>query len=407
MKYLLLVGDGMADHPNPELNQRTPLQAARTPNLDFLARHGILGTAHTLVQGYPLGSDVANLAVMGYDPKKYYSGRAPLEAANIGVDLEPRDVAFRCNLVHVKNNIMEDYSSGHLPTPEAEPLIKMMEKKLGNKKIKFYLGNSYRHLMVWQGGPLKVQCTPPHDISGREISAYWPKGAGHKELVRLMEDSRLLLEGHEVNRERRRSGLVPANMIWLWGQGKKPEMPTLTERFNITGSVISAVDLIKGLGIYAGLSPIKVPGATGYLDTNYAGKAEAALKVLKKQDLVFVHVEAPDECGHNGDVAGKVKAIEDFDEKVVGAILKGLEGRKDYRILVLPDHPTPLDVRTHVDEPVPFIIYQPEAGQEKNPEMKISPDGYDEEQARAAGLHIEEAWRLMEILITGNWPANL
>ncbi len=406
MKYLLLVGDGMADHPNPELNQRTPLQAARTPNLDFLAKHGILGTAHTLVPGYPLGSDVANLAVMGYDPQKYYSGRAPLEAANIGVDLGPKDVAFRCNLVHVKNNVMEDYSSGHLPTPEAEPLIRMMEKKLGNKKIKFYLGNSYRHLMVWQGGPLKVQCTPPHDISGREISAYWPKGAGHKELIRLMEDSCLLLEGHEVNRERRRSGLVPANMIWLWGQGKKPEMPTLTERFNITGSVISAVDLIKGLGIYAGLSPIKVPGATGYLDTNYAGKAEAALKVLKKQDLVFVHVEAPDECGHNGDVAGKVKAIEDFDEKVVGAILKGLEGRKDYRILVLPDHPTPLDVRTHVDEPVPFLIYQPEAGPEKNPEPKISPVGYDEEQARATGLHIEEAWRLMEILITGNWPVT-
>ncbi|MCK5219732.1 cofactor-independent phosphoglycerate mutase, partial [bacterium] len=362
MKYLLLVGDGMSDHPHPELDQRTPLQAARTPNLDFLAKHGTLGTAHTLVPGYPLGSDVANLAVMGYDPKKYYSGRAPLEAANIGVDLGPKDVAFRCNLVYVKNNVMEDYSSGHLPTPEAEPLIKMMGQKLGNKKINFYLGNSYRHLMVWQGGPLKVQCTPPHDISGREISAYWPKGAGHKELIRLMEDSRLLLDGHEVNRERRRSGLPPANMIWLWGQGNKPEMPTLTERFNITGSVISAVDLIKGLGIYAGLSSIKVPGATGYLDTNYQGKAEAALKVLKKQDLVFVHVEAPDECGHNGDVPGKVKAIEDFDEKVVGTILKGLEGRKDYRILVMPDHPTPLDVRTHVDESVPFIIYQPEAG---------------------------------------------
>ncbi len=406
MKYILLVGDGMSDHPHPALDQRTPLQAARTPNLDFLAKHGILGTAHTLVPGYPLGSDVANLAVIGYDPKKYYSGRAPLEAANIGVDLGPKDVAFRCNLVYVKNNVMEDYSSGHLPTTEAEPLIKMMGQKLGNKKISFYLGNSYRHLMVWQGGPLQVQCTPPHDISGREISAYWPKGSGHKELIRLMEDSRLLLEGHEVNRERRRSGLAPANMIWLWGQGNKPKMPTLTERFNITGSVISAVDLIKGLGIYAGLSPIKVPGVTGYLDTNYLGKAEAALKVLKKQDLVFVHVEAPDECGHNGDVAGKVKAIEDFDEKVVGIILKGLEGRKDYRILVMPDHPTPLDVRTHVDEPVPFIIYQPEAEPEKSPALKISPDGYNEEQARATGLHIEEAWRLMEILITGNWPVN-
>jgi len=397
MKYIVLVGDGMADHPHPELNQQTPLQVAKTPHMDFLARNGKFGTAHTLVEGYPLGSDVANLAVMGYDPHEYYSGRAPLEAANIGVDLGPKDVAFRCNLVSIKNNTMFDFSSGHILTEDAKPLIKMLGQKLGNDKIKFYLGTSYRHLLVWRGGPLKARCTPPHDISGKEISDFMPKGAGHKDLIRLMEDSRLLLDGHEVNRERRREGHPPANMIWLWGQGTKPQMPTLTDRYHLTGGVISAVDLIKGIGLYAGLFIVNVSGVTGYLDTNYVGKAEAALKVLQKHDFVFVHVEAPDECGHNGDVFGKVQAIEDFDEKVVGTILKGLEGRNDFKIMILPDHPTPLDVRTHTNEAVPFLIYQPGGS-------ASGAAGYNEEAARASGLHIEEAWRLMEIFITGEWP---
>lgn len=395
MKYILLVGDGMADHPHPDLDNRTPLQAARTPNLDRLARQGIYGTAHTLLDGYPLGSDVANLAVMGYDPRQYYSGRAPLEAANIGVDLGPRDVAFRCNLVNVKNGHMQDFSSGHIPTDEAKPLIKLLNQKFGTDKIKFYLGTSYRHLLVWRGGPLKARCTPPHDISGQEITGFLPKGPGHKDLLQLMLDSRFLLEGHEINRERRHEGKPAANMIWLWGQGTKPQMPTMTDRFHVTGSVISAVDLIKGIGLYAGLSVVNVPGATGYLDTNYVGKAEAALKVLKKHDFVFVHVEAPDECGHNGDVAGKVRAIEDFDEKVVGTVLAGLEGRQDYKIMVLPDHPTPLDARTHTNESVPFLIYQPG---EREPGAV---SGYDEFQAKQTGLHIEAGWHLMEFFITG------
>jgi 2,3-bisphosphoglycerate-independent phosphoglycerate mutase len=397
MKYLLLVGDGMADHPHPALGNRTPLQAARTPNLDLLAHNGTLGTTHTLVTGLPLGSDVANLAVLGYDPRQYYSGRAPLEAANIGVELGPTDVAFRCNLVYVKDGNMADYSSGHISTEDAKPLIKMLGERLGDKRIAFYLGTSYRHLVVWRSGPAEARCTPPHDISDRPFAEHLPQGPRHAEVMRLMEDSRLLLEGHEVNRERRREGKTPANMIWLWGQGKKPRMPTLTERYRITGGVISAVDLVKGLGIYAGLSVIPVPGATGYLDTNYVGKAEAALKVLKKHDFVFVHVEAPDEAGHNGDPAAKVQAIEDFDAKVVGTILKGLEGREDFRILLLPDHPTPLDVRTHVDEPVPFVLYQPGV-------PGSGAAGYDEVQARAAGRHVEEAWRLMDVLLTGQWP---
>jgi 2,3-bisphosphoglycerate-independent phosphoglycerate mutase len=397
MKYIILVGDGMADHPHPELNHKTPLQAAKTPNMDFLASHGRFGLARTLLDGYPLGSDVANLAVMGYDPRQYYSGRAPLEAANIGVDLGPKDVAFRCNLVSVKNNTMFDFSSGHISTEEAKPLIKMLGQKLGDSKIKFYLGTSYRHLVVWQSGPIKARCVPPHDITGKDISAYLPQGPGHKPLVQLMEDSRFLLEGHEVNRARRQDGHAPANMIWLWGQGLKPQMPTLTEKYHLTGSVISAVDLIKGIGLYAGLNVEKVPGVTGYLDTNYVGKAEAALRVLKKHDFVFVHVEAPDECGHNGDLAGKIRAIEDFDEKVVGVVLKGLEGMSDFKIMILPDHPTPLDVKTHTNEAVPFLIYQPGG-------PASGADGYYEEAACASGLHINEAWKLMDIFITGQWP---
>jgi len=400
MKYLLLVGDGMADHPHPELGNRTPLQAAHTPNMDYLASRGIVGTAHTLVPGLPLGSDVANLAVLGYDPRKYYSGRSPLEAANIGVELAPNDVAFRLNLVSIKDGVMADYSSGHITTEDAKPLIKMLGDKLGDKKIAFYLGTSYRHLVVWKSGPVDARCIPPHDISGKPIADQMPQGPRHAEVVRLMEDSRFLLDGHEVNRERRREGKPPANMAWLWGQGKKPQMPPMTERFYIIGGVISAVDLVKGIGIYAGLTVVPVQGATGYLDTNYVGKAEAALKVLKKSDFVFVHVEAPDEAGHNGDVSGKVRAIEDFDSKVVGTILKGLEGRKDFRILIMPDHPTPLDARTHVDEPVPFICYQPDG--------EISgATAYDEEQARATGRHVEEAWRLMDCLIHGDWAQAL
>jgi 2,3-bisphosphoglycerate-independent phosphoglycerate mutase len=398
MKYLLIVGDGMSDRPVASLGNRTPLQVARTPNLDFLAQNGVVGTVHTLIPGYPLGSDVANLTVMGYDPRQYYSGRAPLEAANIGVELGPTDVAFRMNLVSIKDGLMADYSSGHISTEDAKPLVKMLNDKLGDKKVAFYTGTSYRHLLVWRSGPLEARCTPPHDISGKPIADHLPKGARHQELLRLMEDSRLLLDGHEVNRERRREGKPPANMIWLWGQGKKPVMPTMTERYKITGGVISAVDLIKGLGAYAGLNVITVPGVTGYLDTNYLGKAEAALKVLKKHDFVFVHVEAPDETGHNGDAAGKVQAIEDFDAKVLGTILKGLEGRDDYRILVLPDHPTPLEVRSHVDEPVPFVLYQP--GGERQ-----GAAAYDEEHARKTGRHLEEGWRLMDYLIRGVWPA--
>lgn len=392
MKYVIIVGDGMADHPHPDLNQQTPLQAAHTPNMSHMAQKGVVGMTKTLLEGFPLGSDVANLSVLGYDPRTYFTGRAPLEAANIGVELGSKDIAFRCNLVTIKNNKMADYAAGHISTEEAKPLIKMLNQKLGSDKLKFYLGTSYRHLLVWKNGPLKAKCTPPHDITGQEIEAFLPKGSGQAEVRQLMQDSQLLLMGHEVNRDRRAEGKAPATMIWLWGQGTKPALPTLTEKYHLTGSVISAVDLVKGLGRYAGLSVVKVPGATGYLDTNYSGKAEAALKALKDQDFVFVHVEAPDECGHNGDVQGKIKAIEDLDCKVVGPILQGLEGRA-FRLLLLPDHPTPLDVRTHTNEPVPFILYQ--APHERDSGVMH----YDEPSARKTNMVVEHAWELMEMLI--------
>jgi 2,3-bisphosphoglycerate-independent phosphoglycerate mutase len=382
----------MADHPHPDLQGQTPLAAAHTPNMDSLAQTGTLGMVRTLVPGYPLGSDIANMSILGYNPQIYYAGRAPLEAANIGVELGAGDVAFRCNLVHVKSGKMLDFSAGHITTEEAKPLLKLLDQTFGTPKIKFYLGTSYRHLVVWKGGPLKASCTPPHDISQQEIQNFLPKGPGHKEIQHLMQDSQLVLEGHEINRNRRQEGKAPANMIWLWGQGQKPSMPRLVDTHHITGSVISAVDLVKGLGIYAGLQVIKVPGATGYLDTNYAGKVDAALQSLKKQDLVYLHVEAPDECGHNGDLKGKLQAIEDFDSKIVGPIREGLK-ETPHRILLLPDHPTPLDLRTHVDEPVPFILY------DSTQETGHPQHRYNEAAAQATGIFVQEGWTLMERLI--------
>lgn len=397
MKYVLIVGDGMADHPQPELNNQTPLEAASITTMDGLAKKGTVGTVHTLVDGMPYGSDIANLAVLGYNPAQYYSGRSPLEAANIGIDLGDKDVAFRCNFVTVKKEIMEDYSAGHISTEEAKLLIKMLNQKLGSDKLKFYTGTSYRHCLVWNKGPLKAKCTPPHDISGQSIKAYMPKGSGHLDLIRLMEDSQLLLSGHEINRDRRSEGKAPATMIWLWGQGTKPQMPRLSEKYNISGTVISAVDLIKGIGHYAGLNVAQVPGATGYLDTNYAGKVDAALNALKKEDFVFVHIEAPDECGHQGYHEGKIKAIEDLDRQVVKPITEGLAGQ-DFRLLLMPDHPTPLELKTHTNEAVPFVLF------DSTKEQVSSVKAYTEAEAKATQYHIEKGYQLFHLFLTGHLP---
>jgi 2,3-bisphosphoglycerate-independent phosphoglycerate mutase len=402
-KYIVLIGDGMADYPVAELGGNTPLQTARTPNLDRLARQGTLGRVNTIPPGFSPGSDVANLTVFGYDPAVYYTGRAPLEAVAMGVKLAPADVAFRCNLVTLLkedgDTYMEDFSAGHISTEEAGRIVKDLAKELGNEEFNFYPGVSYRHLLVWRNGEtsLRLKTTPPHDITGGNISPHVPEGDGDEEILWLMNRAQKILPSHPVNLERTRMGKKPGNAIWLWGQGKAPVLKPITHRFGIRGSVISAVDLIKGIGYYAGLEIVNVPGATGYLDTNYAGKAEYALKALQDQDLVYVHVEAPDEAAHNGNLKDKIQAIEDFDRKIVAPILEGAEKLGGYRLLILPDHFTPLTIKTHSPEPVPFIVFSSE---EKDNSIKAG-RSFDEESAEKAGLLIEKGHELMEKFIKG------
>lgn len=403
MKYIILLGDGMADRPRADLGGRTCLQAAKTPYLDQLASAGQVGMVSTVPEGYAPGSDVANLSVLGYDPRKYYTGRSPLEAASIGVSLGPADVAFRCNLVTLKaarggpaserrrTLLMEDFSAGHISTSEARTLIEEIGAKLGTEHIRFYPGVSYRHLMVWKGGKDRIDCTPPHDIQDKDIQDYLPRGEGDDIINELMEASFEILTNHPVNKGRLEAGKRAANSIWLWGQGKRPSMPTFREKYGLEGAVISAVDLTKGLGVYAGFEVINVPGATGWIDTNYVGKAEHALFALKSKDIVYLHVEAPDEAGHTGDLKNKIKAIEDFDEFIVGNVVHGMKQFDEYRILALPDHPTPLELRTHTAEPVPFVLY------DSRSERKGGPVTYDERIAdRKDALVFKEGYKLMD-----------
>jgi 2,3-bisphosphoglycerate-independent phosphoglycerate mutase len=359
MKYIILVGDGMADYPIPELGDRTPLQVADTANMDLVAKKGVSGMVTTIPENMPPGSDVANLSVLGYDPEIYYTGRGPLEAGSMGIKLSEDDVAYRCNIVTVGNGMMVDYSAGHISSGESEELMELIDDELGTDEVRFHAGVSYRHLLICRGGPPcppeSLKCTPPHDITGRKYEEYLPTGDGQEIIRELMEKSKSILADHPVNRRRIAAGKNPGNMIWPWGQGRAPDMPSILERYGFTGSVISAVDLVKGIGYYAGLHIITVPGATGYLDTNYLGKAEYALESLRERDFVWVHVEAPDEAGHAADIEAKIKAIEEFDSKVVGTVLHGIEeSGEEYLLLVLPDHLTPISVRTHVHGPVPF-----------------------------------------------------
>ncbi len=359
-KYLVLLGDGMADEPLEVLNGRTPLAAAHTPNMDGLAQRGVCGWVRTVPPGMPPGSDVANLSVMGFNPATYYTGRAPLEAASMGIEMRPQDVAYRCNLVTVRNGVMVDYSAGHISSQEARELIRAIHSALGDDIFAFFPGVSYRHLLVWRGGKDSPQTTPPHDISGRLVEEYLPNGDGAEDLRVLMKKSREILSHHPVNERRVREGKNPATMIWLWGQGKKPKLPSFEETYGVKGAVISAVDLMKGIAVLLDMEPISVPGATGYLDTDYEGKAQAALDFLRKRgDLVYLHIEAPDEAGHQGEVDAKIKAIEDIDARVLPIILEGARGYSEpFNILLLCDHPTPIAIKTHTSNPVPFVIWR-------------------------------------------------
>ncbi|MDO8886099.1 cofactor-independent phosphoglycerate mutase [Candidatus Oleimmundimicrobium sp.] len=391
MKYVFLVPDGAADYPLEKLDGKTPLQVAKKPNMDFIAKNGITGMVKTVPDGMKPGSDVANLSLLGYDPKKYYTGRGPLEAANMEIYLEQDEVAFRCNLITASDDILVDYGAGHISSEEARILIQALNEGLGNKGLSFYPGISYRHLMVTKGDYSRTLCIPPHDITGQSINKNLPKGENSSLLRKLMVSSREILENHEVNIRRKKMGKNPANMIWLWGQGIAPSMPAFSEKYGLAGGVVSAVDLIKGIGRCIRLKVIDVPGATGYFDTDYLAKANYALYALKKLDFIFVHVEAPDEAGHSGDIEAKIEAIEQFDSKVVGTILEGLKDF-DYKIIVAPDHPTPISIKTHVADPVPFAIYQ--AG--------IKPDGvevFDESVAKLSLLRVDEGYRLMDLFL--------
>ncbi|MCG8501062.1 MAG: cofactor-independent phosphoglycerate mutase [Firmicutes bacterium] len=401
MKYVVILGDGMADHPLEQLDGKTPLQYANIPTIDDLAKHGELGLVKTVPDQMPPGSDVANLSVMGYNPFEFYSGRSPLEAASMGVDLSESDITFRCNLVTLSNEknygerTIIDHSADEISTEEARQIMVDIHKHLHTEAIKFYPGISYRHLMVWHNGPCDFTLTPPHDILEKKITDFLPQGPNGKIILDLMVKSSELLENHPVNQKRLAKGLRPANSIWIWGEGKKPRLSSFKDKYKLSGSVISAVDLIKGLGICAGLNSIEVEGATGTIHTNFLGKARAAIEALEQgQDFVYVHLEAPDECGHRYEIQNKVIAIERIDERIVKVIKGYLDTiEDDYKIMVLPDHATPLSLRTHTDEPVPFVIYQ------KNNIQHHPAQVYDEFSAKDTGIYFAEGHTLMDYFI--------
>jgi len=397
MKYIVLVGDGMGDRPIESLGGKTVLESAKIPNMNFIAENGRVGLTNMIPARMLPASDVANISILGYNPKKYYTGRGPLEAANMGIDLKEDEVAFRCNLVTIAEDKMADYSAGHISNEEARALIEELNSKLGSGDIRFYPGISYRHLVVFkcrdkeeQERLVNTKCTPPHDIAGKAINKFLPSAAV---LARLMDESRKILLDHEVNRVRLDLKENPANMIWLWGQGVKSFMPKFSKLYHVEGSIISAVDLIKGIGRIIGLDVIEVPGATGYYDTNYLGKAEYALDSLKHKDFVFVHVEAPDEAGHNGDLREKIYSIEKFDKFVVGTVLNHFKSsNEEFRILVLSDHATPIELKTHSRDYICFAMYGTdiEAGAIKH---------FNEKEARLSKFRIDKGHELMEFFI--------
>ena len=398
MKYMVLLCDGMADTPVESLNNKTPMEVAKKPNMDALAKTSIVGMCKTVGDGLKPGSDVANLSVMGYDARTCYSGRSPLEAANLGIELSDNQIAMRMNLVTLSDEenyaykTMVDYCGGDISTAEADELVKALEQHFGTDKLKFYTGVQYRHCLVADDAPLGLDFTPPHDISGRVVGDYLSKNPSAAQFIEIMKESVEVLENHPVNVKRKAEGKRPANSAWFWGEGKRPNLELFEEKFGKTGAVVSAVDLIRGIGKLSGMKVAEVDNVTGYIDTDFDAKAKAAADLLKEADLVYVHLEAPDECGHRGEVENKVKAIELIDEKVLGPMIKSLSEYGRYKILIMPDHPTPLDIKTHTSDPVPFMIYDSE----------LTVDGCDcltEENARKTGVFISESTELMPMFL--------
>ncbi|MBI5700873.1 cofactor-independent phosphoglycerate mutase [Candidatus Saganbacteria bacterium] len=400
-KYIVLIGDGMSDLPLKELGNKTPLEAANTPNLDFLVQNGRAGFVSNTPKKLPPGSDVAAMSIFGSDPMKYYTGRGPLEAASLGVKLKSDDIAFRCNLVTIADGKMASFTADHITTKEASELIKALNKSLERRGIKFYPGLSYRHLLVMTNDKCQMsnlKCIPPHDISGKEIKSFLPQGKGSEVIRDLMSESIVPLLKHPVNLKRIKEGKKPASMIWLWGQGEEPKLETFKKQFGKTAAVITAVHLLKGLGKILGMEVPDVKGATGFLDTNYKGKEDAALRMLKKHDVVFIHVEAPDECGHMGDIKGKIKAIEDFDSKIVGALLAWTLEHSDIetKLLVLPDHPTPIKYMTHTHDMVPFVVYGNKI-QDTGYKMQIK--RFTEKEIKKSKIIISHGYKLIKELL--------
>lgn len=375
MKYIVIIGDGMADFPMDELNGKTPLMVAKKPYMDMMARKGICGKVKTIPDGFPPGSDVAGMSLFGYDPSRFYTGRAPIEAYGMGIAMSEIDVAFRCNMVSISSaqgeDIMEDYSGGQISTEEAGLFIELLNNRIGRAEFEFFTGVGYRHIMIWRGGKWEMSTTPPHDITKKAILDYLPKGSGADTLIKIMDISKELFRGHPVNQKRIASGKVPVTNIWLWGQGKKASFPLFYEKFGLKGATVAAVDLIKGISSLAGFDRPFVKGATGYIDTDYSAKAEKALELLKTHDIVYIHVEAPDEASHSGDIKEKIKAIENIDSKILGPLYEKMSGNT--RFLVVTDHATPISLKTHYACPVPFAIY------EKDGERQGFPKGFNEE----------------------------
>ncbi len=399
MKYIVVVPDGMADYPVADLGNKTPLEAAHRMNMNHLVKKGMTGLIQTIPAGMSPGSDIGNLALLGYDPRKNFSGRAPLEAANMNIILQDDEIAFRCNLVTIEDHKMVDYSAGHISTDEADILIQALNKDLDTPEVQFFTGKSYRHIAVIKTrkveGLKKIKCVPPHDILNKDIRPFLPQGPDAVLPLTLMERSKKILADHNVNHVRIDLGENPATMIWLWGQGTKPQLPLFKEKFGIDGAIISAVDLVNGIGRLAGLEVVSVPGATGYYDTNYRGKAEYALNALKSKDFVFIHIEAPDEAGHNGDAKAKMEAIERIDRDIIGTILNHFNAQDDFRLLVLPDHPTPVSLRTHSSDPVPFLMFG--KGIPSDPAAE-----FGESAAKAKGLKFKSGEELMEFFLKKN-----
>ena len=397
MKYVVVLGDGMADYPIDEIDGKTPLEYAKTDTLDRLAPVSEVGLVHTIPEGMSPGSDTANLSVIGYDPKIYYSGRSPLEALSIGVDMETTDISFRCNIVTLSEDEEEyekktiiDHSSGEISTEDAAVLLQAVKEALEDEEYKYYVGTSYRHLTIWKNGKV-LPLTPPHDILTKVIGEYLPEDAKLRDMMKKSYD---ILVNHPINIERKKKGLNPANSIWFWGAGTRPALSSFEEKNNKTGVMISAVDLLKGIAVGAGLKNIDVEGANGGLHTNYKGKAEAATKALLDDgyDFAYIHVEAPDEMGHQGSMERKIQAIEFLDSQVIKTVVEEFEARgEDFRMLVLPDHPTPIVLRTHSSDPVPYLLYDSTAHKE-------SVLKYNEKDAKASGIFVAEGHKLIDHL---------